>query len=509
MRSGRDAPVDQLGVEHCYDASAPPKVRRYQVLLSLMLSSQTKDQVTAGAMQRLRARGLTLDSVLQMDDDTLGRLIYPVGFWRSKVRYIKQTSAILQQRYGGDIPASVAELVALPGVGPKMAHLAMAVAWGTVSGIESCGVRSTGCWWASASRPACPSTPAASPASTRPCARLPGAACEVPSPGSHRLFNKAWGLFVSGAWRLLSAGPGAVCARVTWTHPCPEGVAMEARVGTGRPALSLQWAGSAGREPAGRKWGEAASGPLAGDLNPWLSPPTAGAAAQQPLSPKTSRTPTPTFPKWHRGLAGPTWRLDSPGGCGQEERGPGSPKPHTQPPQPGCPQEWLRSSTPRPLLKAHTGRWQVQGRPVYSEGAHALWLTRQTAVLVGRFGGSGVGGQAEASATLQRWVPGRHEAGPRARGGVGDWRAPVPRPGSCGSCGARRRACPEAAPRERGSSSLGPRPSDGPHQGAQGWGRGAAPPAGCVREAPRTLEGLPRGWGGTGLQRKVCFIAII
>ncbi|XP_013843275.1 endonuclease III-like protein 1 isoform X2 [Sus scrofa] len=176
MRSGRDAPVDQLGAEHCYDPSAPPKVRRYQVLLSLMLSSQTKDQVTAGAMQRLRAHGLTVDSILQMDDSTLGTLIYPVGFWRppalpflaqaahppaysfvysqrprraqalpsgapaghrvqSKVKYIKQTSAILQQRYGGDIPASVPELVALPGVGPKMAHLAMAVAWGTVSGI--------------------------------------------------------------------------------------------------------------------------------------------------------------------------------------------------------------------------------------------------------------------------------------------------------------------------------------------------------------------------------------
>ncbi|XP_047569940.1 endonuclease III-like protein 1 isoform X3 [Lutra lutra] len=135
MRSGKDAPVDQLGAEHCYDPSAPPKVRRYQVLLSLMLSSQTKDQVTAGAMQRLRARGLTVDSVLQTDDSTLGALIYPVGFWRSKVKFIKQTSAILQQRYGGDIPSSVAELVALPGVGPKMAHLAMAVAWGAVSGI--------------------------------------------------------------------------------------------------------------------------------------------------------------------------------------------------------------------------------------------------------------------------------------------------------------------------------------------------------------------------------------
>ncbi|XP_037669907.1 endonuclease III-like protein 1 [Choloepus didactylus] len=135
MRSGRDAPVDRLGAEHCYDPGAPPKVRRFQVLLSLMLSSQTKDQVTAGAMQRLRARGLTVDSILQTDDSTLGTLIYPVGFWRNKVKYIKQTSVILQQRYGGDIPASVAELVALPGVGPKMAHLAMAVAWGTVSGI--------------------------------------------------------------------------------------------------------------------------------------------------------------------------------------------------------------------------------------------------------------------------------------------------------------------------------------------------------------------------------------
>ncbi|XP_012373190.2 endonuclease III-like protein 1 isoform X2 [Octodon degus] len=135
MRSRKDAPVDQLGAEHCYDSSAPPKVRRYQVLLALMLSSQTKDQVTAGAMQRLRARGLTVDSILQTDDNTLGKLIYPVGFWRTKVKFIKQTSAILQQHYNGDIPASLSELVALPGVGPKMAHLAMAVAWGIVSGI--------------------------------------------------------------------------------------------------------------------------------------------------------------------------------------------------------------------------------------------------------------------------------------------------------------------------------------------------------------------------------------
>ncbi|KAM6079586.1 endonuclease III-like protein 1 isoform 1-T1 [Theristicus caerulescens] len=135
MRRSRDAPVDEMGVEKCYDSSAPPQVMRYQVLLSLMLSSQTKDQVTSAAMLRLRQHGLTVDSILQMDDVTLGQIIYPVGFWRNKVKYIKQTTAILKQKYGGDIPRTVEELVQLPGVGPKMAHLAMNIAWDSVSGI--------------------------------------------------------------------------------------------------------------------------------------------------------------------------------------------------------------------------------------------------------------------------------------------------------------------------------------------------------------------------------------
>ncbi|KAJ7306101.1 hypothetical protein JRQ81_010467 [Phrynocephalus forsythii] len=135
MRKERDAPVDRMGAGKCFDADAPPEVWRYQVLLSLMLSSQTKDQVTAAAMMRLRQHGLTVDSILEMDNAALGQLIYPVGFWKRKVQYIKQTTAILKRDYGGDIPKTVAALVQLPGVGPKMAHLVMDIAWETVSGI--------------------------------------------------------------------------------------------------------------------------------------------------------------------------------------------------------------------------------------------------------------------------------------------------------------------------------------------------------------------------------------
>ncbi|KAL3067263.1 hypothetical protein OYC64_017072 [Pagothenia borchgrevinki] len=135
MRNSRDAPVDNMGAEKCYDSDAPAHVRRFQVLVSLMLSSQTKDQVTAAAMKRLRAHGCTAENILNTDDEALGKLIYPVGFWRTKVKYLKLTSAILQKEFGGDIPDSVEGLVRLTGVGPKMAHLAMDIAWDQVSGI--------------------------------------------------------------------------------------------------------------------------------------------------------------------------------------------------------------------------------------------------------------------------------------------------------------------------------------------------------------------------------------
>lgn len=59
--------------------------------------------------------------------------------FQNKVKYIKQTTAILKQKYGGDIPRTVEELVQLPGVGPKMAHLAMTIAWDSVSGIGRLG----------------------------------------------------------------------------------------------------------------------------------------------------------------------------------------------------------------------------------------------------------------------------------------------------------------------------------------------------------------------------------
>merc|ERR1712038_474912 len=90
MRKDLSAPVDTMGCERAHDAAAEPKVQRFQCLVSLMLSSQTKDEVNFAAMTRLKDHGLTVENLLQTNDDKLGKLIYPVGFWKNKVKFLKK-----------------------------------------------------------------------------------------------------------------------------------------------------------------------------------------------------------------------------------------------------------------------------------------------------------------------------------------------------------------------------------------------------------------------------------
>jgi len=135
MRHSRSAPVDSMGCERAHDATAPAAVQRFQCLISLMLSSQTRDEVNYAAMMRLREHGLTVENMLSTSEEDLGKLIQPVGFWRNKAKFILRTCQVLKDQYDSDIPPTLKELCKLPGVGPKMAHLAMNNAWKNQSGI--------------------------------------------------------------------------------------------------------------------------------------------------------------------------------------------------------------------------------------------------------------------------------------------------------------------------------------------------------------------------------------
>jgi len=135
MRKDESAPVDSQGCERTADETETPETIRYQVLVSLMLSAQTKDQVTYAAMQKLKKYGLNVEHILKTDENMIGELIYPVGFWKRKSVYIKQATQICKDKYNGDIPDSLEGLLALPGVGPKMAHICMHAAWHKMTGI--------------------------------------------------------------------------------------------------------------------------------------------------------------------------------------------------------------------------------------------------------------------------------------------------------------------------------------------------------------------------------------
>ena len=47
-----------------------------------MLSSQTKDQITFAAMEKLKEHGLNIDNILATEEDYIANLIHPVGFWK-------------------------------------------------------------------------------------------------------------------------------------------------------------------------------------------------------------------------------------------------------------------------------------------------------------------------------------------------------------------------------------------------------------------------------------------
>ncbi|KAL6506818.1 alpha,alpha-trehalase nth1 [Orobanche hederae] len=155
MRSLEDAPVDSMGCEKA-GSSLRPKERRFAVLVSSLLSSQTKDHVThvpflsdisispcnhgservVSAIQKLIQNDLlTAEAIDKADEDNIKEFIYPVGFYTRKASNVKKIAKICLSKYDGDIPSTLDGLLQLPGIGPKMAHLVMNVGWNNVQGI--------------------------------------------------------------------------------------------------------------------------------------------------------------------------------------------------------------------------------------------------------------------------------------------------------------------------------------------------------------------------------------
>jgi endonuclease III len=101
----------------------------FQILIATLLSARTQDATTAAASARLFARARTPRSMAKLSVREIEALIYPVSFYRNKAEHVKACCEMLLARFGGRVPATLDDLVMLPGVGRKTANLVLILAF--------------------------------------------------------------------------------------------------------------------------------------------------------------------------------------------------------------------------------------------------------------------------------------------------------------------------------------------------------------------------------------------
>jgi len=102
----------------------------FKILVSTMLSLRTKDEVTLEASRRLFSIADSAESLSQAPVRVIERAIYPVGFYKTKARAIKDVSKRLLKEYGGVVPDNINELLKFKGVGRKTATLVVTMGYG-------------------------------------------------------------------------------------------------------------------------------------------------------------------------------------------------------------------------------------------------------------------------------------------------------------------------------------------------------------------------------------------
>jgi endonuclease III len=102
----------------------------YLVLISCLLSLRTKDETTLPATERLFAVAATPAAMIKLSAARIEKLIYPVGFYRTKARTILSISQTLLDQFNGQVPDDLEVLLTFKGVGRKTANLVLTEGFG-------------------------------------------------------------------------------------------------------------------------------------------------------------------------------------------------------------------------------------------------------------------------------------------------------------------------------------------------------------------------------------------
>jgi endonuclease-3 len=106
-----------------------------ELLVATILSAQTTDVQVNRVTESLFSKYRTAEDYADSTPDELEADIRPTGFYRNKARALRGMASALVEQHGGEVPRTMSELVALPGVGRKTANVVLGNAFGVNEGI--------------------------------------------------------------------------------------------------------------------------------------------------------------------------------------------------------------------------------------------------------------------------------------------------------------------------------------------------------------------------------------
>jgi endonuclease-3 len=106
-----------------------------QLLVATILSAQCTDERVNEVTKDLFKKYKTAKDFAEADLEELAEDIKSTGFYKQKAQYIKEACKILVEKYNGEVPKTMEELLELPGVARKTANIVLANAYGIVEGI--------------------------------------------------------------------------------------------------------------------------------------------------------------------------------------------------------------------------------------------------------------------------------------------------------------------------------------------------------------------------------------
>ncbi|HEV7886097.1 MAG TPA: endonuclease III [Acidimicrobiales bacterium] len=102
----------------------------FQLLTATILSAQTTDERVNSVTPVLFGRWPTPADLAAAPPEEVEQVIFPTGFFRAKARSITGMASALVERFDGEVPTRLEDLVTLPGVGRKTANVVRSVAFG-------------------------------------------------------------------------------------------------------------------------------------------------------------------------------------------------------------------------------------------------------------------------------------------------------------------------------------------------------------------------------------------